>query len=66
MSCSVGPHAFDVYLASSPAIWWDNFAITNRLHAFKDTLGRLARQPRVLISVGSKEQDLPTEGDRGL
>jgi predicted alpha/beta superfamily hydrolase len=60
------PDAFDVYLASSPAIWWDNFAITNRLHAFTDALGRLAKQPRVLISVGSKEQDSPTEAIGGL
>jgi uncharacterized protein len=60
------PDAFDAYVASSPAIWWDNFAITSRLHAFRDALTPLERQPRVLISVGSKEQDPPTEAIGGL
>lgn len=60
------PDAFDLYIGSSPAIWWDNFAITNRVPALDGALGRLTRQPRVLITVGGKEQDVPTEARAGM
>ena len=55
------PDAFSVFLASSPSIWWDGFAIMKRVPGFAERLKGLAVQPRVFINVGAREQDVPTE-----
>ena len=55
------PDAFSVFLASSPSLWWDNFAISKRLPDVGARLGDLAAQPRVFVNVGAREQDVPTE-----
>lgn len=55
------PDAFPVYVATSPSLWWDGFAVLSHLPAFAERLKDLSTQPRVLVAVGAKEQDLPTE-----
>jgi len=60
------PDAFTTFLANSPSLWWDGFAILGHLPAFADKLAKLERQPRVLIGVGGKEQDLPTKVPAGM
>jgi len=60
------PDAFTTFLANSPSLWWDGFAILGHLPAFAEKLARLDRQPRVLIGVGGKEQDLPTKVPAGV
>lgn len=60
------PGAFATFLANSPSLWWDGFAILGRLPAFAERLARLDRQPRALIGVGAKEQDLPAKVPAGM
>jgi predicted alpha/beta superfamily hydrolase len=60
------PHAFSAFLCSSPSLWWDQFAILSHLPVFAGKLAGLKSKPRVMISVGSKEQDLPTKVPPGL
>lgn len=60
------PDAFSTFLANSPSLWWDGFAILGHLPAFAERLARLDRQPRALIGVGAKEQDLPTKVPAGM
>jgi hypothetical protein len=60
------PDAFTTFLANSPSLWWDGFAILGHLPAFADKLAKLDCQPRVLIGVGGKEQDLPTKVPAGM
>ena len=55
------PDSFATFISSSPALWWDNFAIFSHLPALPERLNGLERQPRVLVCVGSKEQDLPVK-----
>lgn len=54
------PDAFAAFLASSPSLWWDGFAVLGHLPALDGKVKALASQPRVLVCVGGKEQDLPT------
>jgi predicted alpha/beta superfamily hydrolase len=60
------PDAFATFLAGSPSLWWDGFAILGRLPAFAGRLAGLESQPRVLVSVGGKEQDPPAKVPPGL
>ena len=60
------PEAFSAFLCSSPSLWWDQFAILNRLPDFVGRLAALQVQPRAMISVGAKEQDVPTKVPPGL
>ncbi len=60
------PEAYSTYLVNSPSLWWDGFAILGHLPGFAAKLPGLDRQPRVLIGVGAKEQDLPTKVPPGL
>jgi predicted alpha/beta superfamily hydrolase len=57
------PDAFASYLASSPSLWWDEFAVLRHLPAFAERLKALPKAPRVLVAVGAQEQDEPTEMD---
>lgn len=54
------PQAFATFLASSPSLWWDGFAVRSHLPAFADRLAALDKQPTAFISAGGKEQDPPT------
>ena len=60
------PGSFDAFIASSPSLWWNGFAILDELPAFAGRLAALPRQPRVFIDVGAKEQDLPTGVPEGI
>lgn len=60
------PDAFTAFLANSPSLWWDGFAVLGHLPAFKDKLAALDRKPRVLIGVGGQEQDPPTKVPMGM
>lgn len=60
------PEAFSTFLAVSPSIWWDGFAVLNGLPDFAERRGHLTRQPRVFVAVGAKEQDLPLTVPAGL
>lgn len=60
------PDAFTTFLANSPSLWWDGFAILGHLPAFKDKLAALDRKPRVLIGVGGQEQDPPKKVPVGM
>jgi uncharacterized protein len=55
------PSAFSSFIASSPSLWWDGFAALSHLPALKEAVARDAQNPRVLVAVGGKEQDVPTE-----
>ena len=60
------PDAFTTFIASSPSLWWDGFAIHGHIPAFADRLAQLDRKPRALIAVGGQEQDMPTSVPPGL
>jgi predicted alpha/beta superfamily hydrolase len=53
------PDAFTTFIVSSPSLYWNDFAILQKLPAFKDRLASLPRQPRVFVDVGGKEQNPP-------
>lgn len=55
------PASFSAFIASSPALWWDDFSIFRKLPAFGEALRLLPQSPRVLVDVGGREQDLPQE-----
>jgi predicted alpha/beta superfamily hydrolase len=55
------PGAFTAFVASSPSLWWDGFAVFSHLEGFSERLAALAVPPVVLLDVGAKEQDLPQE-----
>ena len=60
------PHAFSAFIASSPSLWWDRFAVLRRLEGFGGRLQSLSRPPRVFIDTGGLEQDLPAEVPPGV
>jgi predicted alpha/beta superfamily hydrolase len=59
------PDAFSTFLISSPSLWWDDFALFQKLPSFKERLAGSA-PPRVFVDVGGREQDLPTSVPDGL
>jgi len=60
------PGSFAAFIASSPSLWWNGFAILDELSAFKERLAALPRQPRVFVDVGAREQELPTSVPDGM
>ena len=60
------PGSFDAFIASSPSLWWNEFAILDELPAFEERLAALPRQPRVFVDVGAREQELPTSVPDGI
>jgi predicted alpha/beta superfamily hydrolase len=54
------PDAFATFVVASPALWWDGFSLLTYLPAFPEKLKGLSRQPKVLVTVGGTEQDVPT------
>ena len=54
------PASFSAFIISSPSLWWDGFAIMERLSAFGERLAALPRQPRIFVDVGAREQEPPT------
>lgn len=59
------PEAFQVYLASSPSIWWNDGSILAEERAFAEKYADKEVDARVLISIGEWEQrprpDVPKE-----
>ncbi len=55
------PGAFASYIAASPALFWDDFAVLTCLSGFSDRLQTLPSPPRVLITVASREGEMPAE-----
>jgi uncharacterized protein len=53
------PDAFRSFAAASPSIWWNECAVLDDEVRFARAVKCRATQPRVLISVGTKEQTLP-------
>lgn len=60
------PGSFDAFIASSPSLWWNGFAILGELPAFRERLASLPRRPRVFVDVGAKEQELPRSVPDGI
>lgn len=60
------PESFSAFIASSPSLWWDGFAIMREVPLLDERLAALARQPRVFVDVGAKEQELPTSVPDGI
>ena len=55
------PHAFATFLASSPSLWWNGFAVLRHLPDLPARLNASPVPPQVLIAVGAAEQDPPEE-----
>ncbi|ALJ16158.1 hypothetical protein ATM17_25615 [Sphingopyxis macrogoltabida] len=51
----VEPDAFDIFIASSPSIWWNNRQVLRDEAAFAAAVRAGKAAPRILITVGSKE-----------
>lgn len=51
----VEPDAFDIFIASSPSIWWNNKQVLRDEAAFAASVRAGKAKPRILITVGSKE-----------
>ena len=53
------PDVFSAYILASPALFWDQFAILQHLEAFAGRPEAIAKQPKVLVSVASRESQAP-------
>ena len=53
------PTAWASYVASSPSIWWNERAILEDEGKFRCAVKNGAAAPRVLITIGAREQTLP-------
>lgn len=53
------PESFAGFLAASPSLWWDEFAILALLPAFRQKIAELSTPPIAFVCAGEKEQDVP-------
>jgi uncharacterized protein len=53
------PKAFRTFVAASPSIWWNNRSVLVDEAAFGEEVRRGTIAPRVLITVGGREQTTP-------
>jgi uncharacterized protein len=60
------PGAYRSYVAASPSIWWNDRALLRGEAGFVRAVGELESPPRVLITVGAKEQELPLRMPPGM
>ena len=60
------PDGFSAFIASSPSLWWNDFAILGELPSFRERIVALPRQPRVFVDVGAMEQELPASVPDGI
>lgn len=60
------PDAYRSFIAASPSIWWNDCALLRQEAAFVRAVGAGAAAPRLLISVGAKEQVLPRRAPPGM
>lgn len=55
------PQSFRNFIASSPSIWWNKRSMLNDAPGFEEKIRSKHAAPRVLLMVGSKEQDVPAK-----
>jgi hypothetical protein len=60
------PGDYSRYIAASPSIWWNDRDVLRREADFVRTIGTGAVAPRVLISVGAREQEVPQRATPGV
>lgn len=60
------PQAFETVSSISPSLWWNDFAVLKGLEGFESRARERVRPPRVLIGVGSQEQDPPQAAAGGV
>jgi predicted alpha/beta superfamily hydrolase len=53
------PDAFRTFIAASPSIWWNDSAVLAKEGPFSARVASGASRPRVLITVGAEESQLP-------
>lgn len=53
------PKSFRSFVASSPSIWWNKCAVLGHVSGFEQKIQSEGLAPRVLISVGAAEEDVP-------
>lgn len=53
------PDAFRTFVAASPSIWWNDSAVLAKEPAFSARVASGASRPRVLITVGAEEAQVP-------
>jgi hypothetical protein len=53
------PEAYKTYVAASPSIWWNNCGLLGGEADFSRRVAAGELAPRVLITIGALEQDLP-------
>jgi len=53
------PNAWRSYIAASPSIWWNECAVLEDEGGFRCAVKNGRAEPRVLITVGAREQTLP-------
>jgi hypothetical protein len=54
------PDAYSRYIASSPSIWWNDCAVLKEEAGFARRIEAGTPAPRVLITVGDREQESPS------
>jgi predicted alpha/beta superfamily hydrolase len=60
------PDAFETFAASSPSLWWNDFATLKLLDGFARRLAETGAKPRVLIDIAATEQDPPQRAAPGM
>lgn len=60
------PGSFRGFVASSPSIWWNNRSVLEHVPDFVEAVTAHKAAPRVLILVGSGEQDVPHQLPPGI
>ena len=60
------PAAYRSYIAASPSIWWNDCALLEDEAAFARAVQAGAASPRVLITVGDREQSTPRRLPHGM
>jgi predicted alpha/beta superfamily hydrolase len=60
------PHAYRSFIAASPSIWWNERAVLEREPGFVRAVQAGKAAPRVLITVGDREQAPPSRPPPGM
>ncbi len=60
------PEAFRSYVAMSPAIWWNNRSLLNDEAAFVRKISQTKIAPRLMITAGGQEEDIPIVLPEGM
>ncbi|MGH7024314.1 MAG: alpha/beta hydrolase [Caulobacteraceae bacterium] len=60
------PESFETFVASSPSLWWNDFATLKLVDGFAARLAERGASPRVLVEIAAREQDEPDKAAPGL